>query len=100
MRQYPDPALYLHALNLPLTTRYSRGSTPKPAHVGFFYLRATFEAAMSETIPPSRYLAREYLERRTSAPDPPPTREEVRRELGWTLITAERQARAERDERN
>ena len=55
---------------------------------------------MSEPIPPSRYLAREYLERRTLAPDPPPTREDVRRELGWTLITAERQTQAERDERN
>lgn len=55
---------------------------------------------MSETIPPSRYLAREYLERRTSAPEPLPTREEVRRELGWALITAERQTQAEDDERN
>lgn len=55
---------------------------------------------MSETIPPSRYLAREYQERRTPAPDPLPTREEVRRELGWTLITAERQTLAEHDERN
>lgn len=55
---------------------------------------------MSEAIPPSRYQAIEYLERRTPARDPPPTREEVRRELGWTLITAERQAQAESDERN
>lgn len=29
-----------------------------------------------------------------------PPREEVRRELGWALIAAERQTRAERDERN
>ena len=29
-----------------------------------------------------------------------PPREEVRRELGWALITAERQAQAEDDERN
>lgn len=55
---------------------------------------------MSEPIPPSRYLAREYLERRTLAPEQLPTREEVRRELGWTLITAERQTQAEVDERN
>ena len=55
---------------------------------------------MPETIPPSRYLDREYLERRTPAPEPPPTREEVRCELGWTLITAERQTQAEGDERN
>lgn len=55
---------------------------------------------MTETMPPSRYLAREYLERRTPPPDLLPTREEVRRELGWTLITAERQTLAEHDERN
>lgn len=55
---------------------------------------------MSEPIPPSRYLAREYLDRRTPVPEPPPTRDEVRRELGWILITVERQTQAEVDERN
>lgn len=55
---------------------------------------------MSETMPPSRCLAREYLERRTPAPEPLPTREEVRRELGGTLITAERQTQTEVGERN
>lgn len=55
---------------------------------------------MSETIPPSRYLALEYLERRTSAPESVPTREEVRRELGWALIASERQTQAEGDEGN
>lgn len=55
---------------------------------------------MSETIPPSRYLAHDYLERRTPAPEPLPTREEMRWELGWALITAERQTQAEADERN
>lgn len=59
-----------------------------------------FEVALTEIPPPSRYLAQEYLERRMPAPEPLPTREEVRRELGWTLITAERQAQAESDERN
>ena len=60
----------------------------------------TFEAAMSETAQAPHYLARDYLERRIPAPEPLPTREEVRRELGWALIAAERQTRAERDERN
>lgn len=55
---------------------------------------------MSETIPPSRYQALEYVKRRTPAPEQPPTRDEVRSELGWTLITAERQTQAEADERN
>ena len=53
---------------------------------------------MSETTPLRHHLASDYLERRMSAPDPLPTREEVRRELGWALIAAERQAQAERDE--
>ena len=55
---------------------------------------------MSETAQAPHYLARDYLERRIPAPGPLPTREEVRRELGWALIAAERQTRAERDERN
>lgn len=55
---------------------------------------------MSETTQPPHYLARHYLERRTPVPEPLPSREEVRRELGWTLIAAKRQAQAEGDERN
>lgn len=47
---------------------------------------------MSETMQSSHYLARDYLERRTLVPEPLPTREEVRRELGWAFIAAERQA--------
>jgi hypothetical protein len=55
---------------------------------------------MSETTQTPHHFASDYLERRTSASDPPPTREELRRELGWALIAAERQAQAEGDERN
>ncbi|PKV43654.1 hypothetical protein CLU92_0970 [Janthinobacterium sp. 61] len=55
---------------------------------------------MSETTQTPRRLAHDYLARRTLAPEPLPTREEVRCELGWALIVAERQAQAERDERN
>jgi hypothetical protein len=43
---------------------------------------------MSETAQAPHYLARDYLERRIPAPKPLPTQEEVRRELGWILITA------------
>ena len=68
--------------------------------MAFPIARPLFEAALTNTIHPPRYLARDYLERGSQAADPLPTREEVRRELGWTLITAERQTRAERDERN
>lgn len=55
---------------------------------------------MSEIAQPPYHLARDYLGRRTPAPEPLPTREEVRGELGWTLIAAERQKQAEGDERN
>lgn len=55
---------------------------------------------MTQTTHPPHHLVREYMERRTHSPEPPPTPEEIRRQLGWTLIAAERQAQAERDERN
>ncbi len=38
---------------------------------------------------PSKHLVREYLERRTRASRPPPSPEEIRRELGWGLLTGE-----------
>lgn len=41
---------------------------------------------MTQTTHPSKQLVREYLERRTHAEEPPPTPEEIRRQLGWDLI--------------
>ncbi len=39
------------------------------------------------------------MESRIYEAEPPPTRDEIRRELGWTLVEAERKTRpAERDE--
>lgn len=52
---------------------------------------------MAHITKPPRHLDRAHLERRTPPPEPLPTREEVRRELGWVLVAAERQAQAERD---
>ena len=38
------------------------------------------------------------MDGRTHSPEPPPRPDEVRRELGWSLISADRQPdRAERD---
>lgn len=68
--------------DLSLTTHYSQGANTGARSCGLFLLRATFEAAMSETIPYSRYVAGEYLERCKPAPDLLPTQDEVRRELG------------------
>lgn len=35
---------------------------------------------------PPKQLVREYLERRTHDEEPPPSPEEVRRQLGWGLV--------------
>lgn len=55
---------------------------------------------MTEAIHPPHYLVREYQKRRTHLVEQPSTLDEIRRELGCALITAERQAQAEGDERN
>lgn len=38
---------------------------------------------------PPKHLVREYLERRTREAKPPPSPEEIRRELGWGLLSPE-----------
>ncbi len=35
---------------------------------------------------PPRHIVREYLARRAHASQPPPTPEEIRRQLGWGLL--------------
>jgi hypothetical protein len=37
---------------------------------------------------PPKHLVREYLERRTKEAKPPPSPEEVRRQLGWGMLMA------------
>ena len=45
---------------------------------------------------PPKHLVREYLARRSRDPSPPPTPEEIRRQLGWgSLSTDARDAREE-----
>ena len=41
---------------------------------------------MSQTTHPSKYLVRAYLERRSHEVKPPPTPEEIRRQLGWGMM--------------
>ncbi|HEV7815730.1 MAG TPA: hypothetical protein VGP06_11610 [Janthinobacterium sp.] len=41
---------------------------------------------MTQANHPSKYLIREYLERRSQDSKPPPTPEEIRRQLGWGLL--------------
>jgi hypothetical protein len=40
-------------------------------------------AAMTKN--PPKHLVREYLARRSRDPQPPPTPEEIRRQLGWGM---------------
>jgi hypothetical protein len=47
-------------------------------------------AAMDPTCKPTKEQVREYMERRQAAHTPPPSRDEIRRQLGWDLIEAER----------
>ena len=41
---------------------------------------------MSEIKHPPKHVVREYLERRARDPAPPPTPEEIRRQLGWGML--------------
>jgi len=42
--------------------------------------------SMSTTSHPPKHLVREYLERRARDTQPPPSPEEVRRQLGWAML--------------
>lgn len=41
---------------------------------------------MSATTHPPKHLVRQYLERRAREHKPPPSPEEVRRQLGWDML--------------
>lgn len=41
---------------------------------------------MTQANHPSKQMVREYLERRSQEIKPPPTPEEIRRQLGWGLL--------------
>ncbi len=44
---------------------------------------------MAQVNHPSKYLVRAYLERRNQTAMPPPTPEEIRRQLGWGMMMFE-----------
>jgi hypothetical protein len=44
---------------------------------------------MSTITHPPKHVVRAYLERRARDPKPPPTPEEIRRQLGWGLAFAD-----------
>jgi hypothetical protein len=42
--------------------------------------------SVQTTSHPPKHLVREYLERRSKESAPPPTPEEIRRQLGWGML--------------
>lgn len=46
---------------------------------------------MIMTTKPTKEQVREYMERRQAQHLPPPSRQEIRRQLGWDLIVMERE---------
>ncbi len=53
---------------------------------------------MTQTTKPDKQQVRDWQLARTQQHTPPPSLEDVRRELGWTLIDAERRERRRREE--
>lgn len=51
---------------------------------------------MINTVKPSKEQVREYMERRQAQHQPPPSCQEIRRQLGWELAEAEREERSRR----
>jgi hypothetical protein len=47
---------------------------------------------MTQVTRPPAQLVRNYMAKRIGADTPPPTPDEIRRQLGWGLIEAERQS--------
>lgn len=51
---------------------------------------------MVNTAKPSKEQVREYMARRQAQHQPPPSCQEIRRQLGWELVEAEREERSRR----
>jgi hypothetical protein len=47
---------------------------------------------------PTKQLVRDYLDERTRSDDPPPERDEIRRQMGWFMVPENQ--RPDRDERD
>lgn len=52
---------------------------------------------MTQTTKPDKKAVRDYLDRRTHEEEPPPSPDDIRRELGWALIPSNRREREEND---
>ena len=70
-----------------------RGSVPGPLSIVMLRQR---RFNMVNTSKPTKEQVREYMERRQAQHQPPPSCQEIRRQLGWDLIEAEREERKKR----
>lgn len=53
---------------------------------------------MQDTTHPSKQLVRDFMDARTRSDDPPPSPDEIRRQLGWFMLPQNRRPdRGERD---
>jgi hypothetical protein len=57
------------------------------------------EHAMAQTNHPSKELVRDWMRQRQGEHRPPPTLDEIRRQLGWELVEAERATNEPREQR-
>lgn len=46
---------------------------------------------MAQTTQPSKQLVRDYMDARTRSDDPPPSTDEIRRQMGWFMLPHNRQ---------
>lgn len=51
---------------------------------------------MTQTSKPSQQQEREWMQKRQAERTPPPSPEQIRRQLGWDLVAAEAEARMQR----
>jgi len=54
--------------------------------------------AMKQTSKPDKQRVRDYMQQRQAEQKPPPTPDEVRRQMGWDLMEAERKHKGGRDD--
>jgi hypothetical protein len=69
-------------------TNFEAGDVPRST-IRTRRLQTEAEVAMTTTTTtnhPPKHLVREYLERRSKDTKPPPTPEEIRRQLGWGML--------------
>lgn len=52
---------------------------------------------LPRTTKPAKQSVREWMDSRTHAEEPPPSPEEIRRQLGWWMIPPNRQPDRDRD---